>query len=79
MSSRKLLKLNETPESHPTAFGLINFELILERMAPQFRETAAMIIESSASGVGIVMVSAIGYFTDSWISYLYGQAIMISE
>ena len=48
-------------------------------MAPQFRESAAMIIESSASGVGIVMVSVIGYFTDSWISYLYGQAVMITD
>ena len=59
--------------------GQSYIELIFERIAPQFRENAAMIIESSASGVGIVMVSVIGYFTNSWISYLYGQAFMITD
>ena len=42
-------------------------------MAPQFRATAAMIIETSASGIGIMLVSLIGYFTKSWISFLYGN------
>ena len=48
-------------------------------MAPQFRESAAMIIESSASGIGIILVSVIGYFTDSWVSYSYGQATIITD
>lgn len=54
---------------------IIGFQLCMERMAPQFRASSAMFLESSANGIGIMSVSIIGYLTNSWVQYLYGTCI----
>ena len=43
----------------------------MEQIAPKFRATAAMLAETTACGIGIMLVSSIGYFFSNWVAYYY--------
>jgi len=48
----------------------LGFQHCMERMAPRYRATMAMIVETSAAGIGIMLLSLIGYIFSTWIEFL---------
>merc|ERR1711937_578949 len=49
--------------------GYLGFQHCMERMAPQYRATMAMIVETTACGIGIMIVSLIGHVFNTWVHY----------
>ena len=46
-------------------------------MAPQYRATAAMIMETTSSGFGIITVSLIGFMFADWIQFLLALSTLM--
>jgi len=54
-----------------------SFPHAMERIHPKYTAITAIFVETGACGIGIMLVSVIGYFFNTWVAYYYVLGVFV--